>query len=710
MSRTKSLLRNAQRIGNCHTPDLSQEPSQDLLKKLKEYRANSITKYSSPQKPSGSKAMIISPSPSKNSSSYQIMSSRTSRPCTSPYPDTLLRVSNKIAEKPSHQPNKHSHDSSYQERSNDRLYRGARVVIGRPNPEGLLEKSERKEVSRHFDREEEMEFADFLDSIRFLYPLRFDLELNFEVIRGEMQVHQNNMLGDYYSLRERIEGLLKSESENMKDITSGEIVKVLQEYNRIVRHILLGLKLKEQDNEAAIVEMLWRVIVKLFDNALILHERNSNDLIDMSKTKAKNLIKDFKEKLTFSEERYVTARDDYEKRIEKYQEQVKSLQSALSIKEKALAERDERMADLLEVGSRDKSCLEMSRVLKKLNVYISETEDQQYKQVAALSGIEHVMKLAQTFDDKEESTVTETQTEWSLPNNSFPEYAEPKISFNYFHALFRPCPDIEKNLIIRNCCQALDESDGEQQFYKQYGEHLIKNYSKTDIENMLVATAWCVLKPDCVKTSLFAALLRFQDSVSVEFELALLKINQVLLGIENKHTDGMLPLNKVIEMLQLLMPSNKEQVETLLSAITCHTYFPIEIKRNIWIGLARLYFALEKTKKPMKFHIDSLDTKKEGISNRYTVQGFVMIEWMKNKLGLWMKDSEIMSIIEYFGGDIMRSQSVLERFSAAKLEKCKEIYVCKEEVLLILIGEWKKYQANQMKACKNLPRLESYQE
>ena len=52
-----------------------------------------------------------------------------------------------------------------------------------------------------------------------------------------------------------------------------------------------------------------------------------------------------------------------------------------------------------------------------------------------------------------------------------------------------------------------------------------------------------------------------------------------------------------------------------------------------------------------------------------------------------MKESEIHSIIEYFGGDLMKIQNIIERFNAAKLEKCKEIYVIKEEVLVLLINE-----------------------
>ena len=231
------------------------------------------------------------------------------------------------------------------------------------------------------------------------------------------------------------------------------------------------------------------MIVKVFDNALIVHEQNLFDLIEMSKLKTKNTINEYNERHRITEELHKKAKEQYEKCLEKYQEQIAALQTTLAAKEKYIHEHDERMADLLEIVSRDKSCIEMSRILKKINNYISEAEDQQHKQVATLLGISHVMSLAEKFDDKQETFSKETQTDLTLPNNPFPEYKTPKLSGNYFYTLYKPCPDLNTGRVLHDCCIALDESNGEQQFYKQYGEYLIKNYSKSQIEIQLIATA-----------------------------------------------------------------------------------------------------------------------------------------------------------------------------------------------------------------------------
>ena len=142
-----------------------------------------------------------------------------------------------------------------------------------------------------------------------------------------------------------------------------------------------------------------------------MHEQSIFDLNEMMRIKTKNTIKEYSEKMKTAQNNFLVLKKEYEEKIEKIEEQARVLQSNLSIKEKMLAEKDEKLSNLLEISNRDKSCIEMTRILKKLNTYISETEDQQYKQVAALSGISHVMSMAENFDEKEEVFTKETQTD-----------------------------------------------------------------------------------------------------------------------------------------------------------------------------------------------------------------------------------------------------------------------------------------------------------
>ncbi|OMJ86896.1 hypothetical protein SteCoe_11444 [Stentor coeruleus] len=712
MSRAKSLLKNAQRLGECNTPDLMPEPNNDLLVKLKEYRAQSVCKYASPLKISSGKASLQGPIiPKQNNSFQHISSSRYSRPGTTQFKDNILNYVKNI-EKPSHRQNKSLQESYYQERSSDRLYRGARIIIGKTTPEEIfgnliIDKSE----EHLFTESSILNFHEFLSSIRMLYPLRFDLELNWEVVRGEPESSQHTVLGDYFSLEEKMESLLKAESDGMKSINPSQLITLFQEYNRIVRHILLGLKLKHQDNEAIIIEMLWRVIIKLFDNALILHERTIIDLTEMIKTKAKNVIREYSEKLSTTMQLFAKQKEDYEFRIEKLTEQVKTMQTSIYQKDKYIHERDERMNDLLEINNRDKTCIDMSRILKKLNAYISETEDQQLKQVAALSGISHVMSLAEKFDGKPETFCREVQSDWTLPFNPFPEYKIPRLSDNFFYSLYRPYQDVEQSIVLHNLTATLEECMGDELFYMRYGDYLIRNYtSKDEIEEQLREAGVFVLNPDNAKTKLFARLLHFPQKLYGPFELALLRINYFLNSIEGKSSEGYLPLHRLIDTFQLILPSYNQEIEHILSILTYHISFSIDIKKSTFVLLSRFYYAMEKTKKPFKFHLDALDIKKEGISNYYIVPSYLFVEWIKSKLNLWMQDFEINQIVEYFGGEILKIQNVIEKFVAAHLQNCKEIYVCKEEILLLFIESWDDFQYSQIKHCEKIKKLSCFQE
>lgn len=86
------------------------------------------------------------------------------------------------------------------------------------------------------------------------------------------------------------------------------------------------------------------------------------------------------------------------------------------------------------------------------------------------------------------------------------------------------------------------------------------------------------------------------------------------------------------------------------------------------------------------------------------------MDWVKGKLNIWMKDSEISLLVNYFGGDLMRITTILERFSSAHIEKCREIYVEKEEILLRLIEDWDNIQKSHLKHCGFFNRSQSFQE
>lgn len=459
------------------------------------------------------------------------------------------------------------------------------------------------------------DFQDYLQSIRILYPLRFDLELNYEVIQDKNLANQHNMLGDFYSLKENIEDLMKKSPDELKDLSSGEFTGILQDYNRVIRHVLLGLKNNQNHDEAAILEMIWRIIVKLLDNALVMHEQIVIDLTEKMKEKIKIIQKDAKDRIRRLEIENRFQKEEFEKKIEKLTENIKSLNLSIQNKDTYIHERDERMNELLEGTNRDKSCIEMTRILKKLNAYISETEDQQHKQVAALSGISHVMSLAENFDNKPESSSSQIQTDVTLPYSPYPELKSPILSKNLFYPLGPATVPLSKETLIQVLLDSLSDCTGEELFLTRLGRTLVDRYSsKAEILNFLQNLGKILISPDCHKTKLFSKLLGFPNKLFKDFELVLLKLSSCLAGVDGRTSSNFLPFFRVIELFQIILPNHQVQVQNLMSRVNFVADVPGEVKRNVWILICRFYFAFEKTKKPLKFHLESLDGKKEGFS------------------------------------------------------------------------------------------------
>ena len=600
MSRTNPLLKNAQRIAECKTPDLFPDPGQDLLQKLRDYRTSSVLKYSSPVK-------IVSKVPSKLQDKHP--SSRSCRPSSSPYCEGVLY--SRSGEKASHRSNKLSQDLYYQEKSVERLFKGSRILSA--NLVNFPE--EQAEGIDLTSKTSSKDFQDYLQSIRILYPLRFDLELNFEVIQGKNLASQHNMLGDFYSLKEKIEDLMSKNPDELKDLSSGEFTGILQDYNRVIRHVLLGLKNHENHDEAAILEMIWRIIVKLLDNALVMHEQIVIDLTEKMKEKIKNVQKDARDKIRRLEAESRFQKEEFEKKIDRLSDSIKTLNLSIQTKDSYINERDERMNELLEGTNRDKSCIEMTRILKKLNAYISETEDQQHKQVAALSGISHVMSLAENFDNKPESSASQVQTDLSLPDSPYPELKSPVLSKSLFYSLGPASSPVPKETLMQVLQETLSDCSGEELFVVRLGRTLVDRYSsKADIVNFLQNAGKVLTSPEGPKARLFSRLLGFPQKLLRDFELVLLKLNSCLAGVDGRTSGGLLPLFRVIELFQAILPNHQVQVQNLVSRANVLAEVPGEVKKNVWILICRFYFAFEKTKKPLKFHLESLDGKKEGFS------------------------------------------------------------------------------------------------
>lgn len=312
--------------------------------------------------------------------------------------------------------------SAVQEESNMRLFRGSRYESG-PRPETLsnplfkysslvgdqnLEAKEREVISK-----EKVAHEAFTQSLKFLQALEFDLDLNYEIVHGggDEDLPEPSPLGGFYLLQEELDKAVSQSSEMLLKESLASYSGKLSDYSKIVRTVLRGLRKRDLENECVMVELLWKVIVKLFDSAIDIHQHTLNEAVEMMKYRVRVDIESHRKEIEDLRSNWSHTEDNYKDQISKLDQTLLSLQAQRTKLETELAERQEELAKITEGNQRHKIVQEMNLWSRKLADYLNESEAEQMKQAAALESIEVIMEASKRVNERRERKEAEVQTD-----------------------------------------------------------------------------------------------------------------------------------------------------------------------------------------------------------------------------------------------------------------------------------------------------------
>ena len=367
----------------------------DILMDLRRYRLSGSIgippTYSTTNFASFKKGILVSPKETP------------SRPASSPSKHvSILQTARSLDTLPPTDPN---FPSAVQEDSNLRLHNGSRTEIN-PRPETLtnplfkfsdmVDKST-AETTRIIQIEKERKtHENYLKSLRTLKSIAFEMNINYEIAHGKEGVteEETSQLGAYYRLLDEMQtGMGASIEELLLEWRQGLDVKLVN-YTKMVRSMLRGLRLRGLDNECILMELIWKLIVKMFDTALELHQH----LLDQTVESAKNMVKIEMEKRR-KETRELTEKlkiekEQFQAKLAKMEIELNKAEKERELREKELAEREEELARLTDVHTRENALNEMQHIYRKLNAYLSDSALEQTRQAAALEGVEVLMNAA----------------------------------------------------------------------------------------------------------------------------------------------------------------------------------------------------------------------------------------------------------------------------------------------------------------------------
>lgn len=308
-----------------------------------------------------------------------------------------------------------------QEESTSRLYKGA----GFQSPSSDMQRNPifRFESLMHTDKDEDgeyeymhkenQEFQDYTQSLYCLHDLNFDLELNYRLARNkEVTVAPRNLnVGSLYTIQEELKILSRDTLESLLGFSRSAFSERLDTYTKLLREILRNLRGKGLSDEAVVLELLWRVVIKFFDSSIRMHDTALDNAVELNRNKIKyeadtkkmesdKLLQDHSKQIKFLSDEIDYLKNSLEK-----------AQKDREILREKLTEKDLLISKLTKIDERNETMHNMKNLLTSLNNIINETEDEQHKQIATMKGMTTLMNLATHTEKKPKVSVVETQTD-----------------------------------------------------------------------------------------------------------------------------------------------------------------------------------------------------------------------------------------------------------------------------------------------------------
>ena len=504
----------------------------------------------------------------------------------------------------------------------------------------------------------------FLDNFQFLTPLKLDIELNAEVV-NEKKITTEKSLGIYFLLFDRMNHK-QSNISNTDDVN-----KLMKEYCGIFRDILRSLIEKNIDEEAINLEVLWRLILKIIDSSLLLQEKTVNDIIDSTTKEIKEITEKCDKSLLEQKKGLEAMNLSLKFQIADHTKTIKYLKKENYNMDKQLKLKEAYISDLIEPESQDLSCQEMRSTLNKLSMYITESENEQIKQVNTLRDLSSIMAVAEEINKRPDASSTNSQTDWTIMPIPLPQLNVPLLSTHVFTIFYqfpiKKFPESIHSELLQICENCLNSSDGSLEYYQEVLHMLMQNHNtKEKLAGITIELVDILNNADTNSKKLYKWLLRLNENSSFLLEQSAIQLNKYLIGINEG--GKYINLAKLLEFLQNYVDDDRKIFENVLEKIEYFNWNNLEDRFSCLIF--RVYIAYQKNK--------SIDLAQEKINqNEFREQ-------LKDQIGWIVSENDFNFFLQNINNGVDLNtvfSSVPGKVASLKIEKNAFVLAFLEEML-----------------------------
>jgi hypothetical protein len=137
---------------------------------------------------------------------------------------------------------------------------------------------------------------------------------------------------------------------------------------------LISLRAKNCQDEAVLLELFWRVVVKFMDNAFSMHFRKITESCEDTQHATRTKVETLQKELLTQQREFSEASAEYQDEINQLKNRLKSAKLESHEFEELLISSNSKLAQLTDISRRDRAVAEFNYLMERLSDLITETE------------------------------------------------------------------------------------------------------------------------------------------------------------------------------------------------------------------------------------------------------------------------------------------------------------------------------------------------
>ncbi|OMJ76195.1 hypothetical protein SteCoe_24490 [Stentor coeruleus] len=270
-----------------------------------------------------------------------------------------------------------------QDLASERLSRGATTRNVRvPLYEEIFAGSKARDYELNLTQEEDNEITELIENLSVLKDIKAELQLNYSICKKEELYNQVNLNGLFFVLKDKLKAYSIDARMDFNWL-SQELVSL----NPYIRELIRAQKSRGLEQGADLLELFWRVLVKLLDNACYSHFLMSKILADKVQTESRAVFTDKQKEITKLKEQYESHINKISTENNTLKEKLSGVKNDYETIKHELIKKTNYIKELFKYDNRDKDMENLKKLLGGVDKFIVDTEREQARQMMALQTV-----------------------------------------------------------------------------------------------------------------------------------------------------------------------------------------------------------------------------------------------------------------------------------------------------------------------------------